>query len=169
MEVTEKPAGKRSSAAAIVLGIVLLAVVGGAAFYQQELLNYYRLQGWNTGAVKQTMERFVREANEGKASAGELLDPAFAQPKVEGDKFVGVTQSSARGPSTTPVKTFAPEATIKDCEVRIKNRSGVFQADVQYPNGQWAPFDVDRINGALRIRSVPDALSPTRPPVQPWD
>jgi hypothetical protein len=53
--------------------------------------------------------------------------------------------------------------------VRIKNRSGLYQADVQFPNGKWAPIDVDRVNGALRIRTVPDTLSPTKPPVQPWD
>jgi len=73
------------------------------------------------------------------------------------------------GPVLVKVSKIIPEGTFKDFHVRIKNRSGVFQADVQYPNGQWAPFDVDRVQGALRIRSVPDVLSPTQPPVQPWD
>jgi len=58
---------------------------------------------------------------------------------------------------------------VKDCAVRIKNRSRVFQADVQFPNGQWGQFDVDRVKGALRIRTVPDALSSTQPQRQPWD
>jgi hypothetical protein len=171
MEGTEQTAGKRKPklGGTVAVAVVLLALIVGAAYYQEELLNYWRLQGWNSGAVRQTMERFIREAHAGQASAGELLDPAWAKPAMEGDKFVGVIQSGARGPATTRVQAFIPEPTIKDFGVRIKNKSGVFQADVQYPNGQWAKFDVDRVQGALRIRSVPDALSPDRPPVQPWD
>jgi hypothetical protein len=119
--------------------------------------------------VKETMERFVREGYDGQPSAGDLLDPAWAHPVIEGGKLVGVSQSGARGPVTTPLKTLFPEGTVKDCVVRIKNRSGVFQADVQFPNGQWGQFDVDRVQGALRIRTVPDALSPTQPKPQPWD
>jgi hypothetical protein len=166
-ETVRKPKGV--SAGAIVVAVVLLALVMGAAFYQQELTNYWRLQGWDTGAVKQAVERFVKEAHDGQASAGDLLDPKWAQPAVEGGKLVGVRHTGARGPTVTRFKAFIPDGTIKDCSVRIKNRSGVFQADVQYPNGQWAQFDVDRVKGALLIRSVPDALSPTRPQPQPWD
>lgn len=169
MEAKTEQVGKRKGGGVIVVGVVLLALVMAVAYYQQELLTYWRLKGWDTGAVRQTMERFVREAHDRQASAGELLDPAWAQPAIEGGKFVGVTQSSARGPSVTRVESFIVDRTIKDCGVRIKNKSGTFQADVQYPNGQWAKFDVDRVNGALRIRSVPDALSPDRPTQQPWD
>jgi hypothetical protein len=169
MGVTAEQAGKRSHGGVIAVGVVLLALVLVAGYYQQELLTYWRLRGWDTGAVRQTMERFVREAYDGQPSAGDLLDPAWAKPAIEGGKLVGVTQSGARGPTVTRVKAFIPDPTIKDLGVRIKNRSGVFQADVQYPNGQWAQFDVDRVQDALRIRSVPDALSPTRPPRQPWD
>jgi hypothetical protein len=177
MEVTtdtKERAGKRSHGGVIALGVVLLAILLAGAYYQQELSTYWRLRGWDTGAVRQTVERFIQEAHAGQLSAGDLLDPAWAKPEIEDGRFVGVTQSAgsttgALGPYLTRVETFAPEPTIKDFGVRIKNRSGVFQADVQYPNGQWANFDVDRVEGALRIRSVPDALSPTRPPRQPWD
>ena len=169
MEATTQQVGKRKYGAVIAVSVVLLALVMAAAYYREELSNYWRLRGWDTGAVRQTMERFVREAYEGQPSAGELLDPTWAQPAIEDGKFVGVSQSSARGPTVTRVEAFIPDPTIKDCGVRIKNKSGVFQADVQYPNGQWAQFDVDRVQGALRIRSVPDALSPTRPQRQPWD
>jgi len=164
--------GKRSRGygGAAVLVVVLAGLVVAAAYYKEELSNYWKLHGWETGAVKQTMERFVREAHDGNPSAGELLDPAWAKPSLEGGKFVGVIQSGAHGPETARVQTFIPDGNIKECAVRIKNRSGVFQADVQYPNGQWAPFDVDRVQGALRIRSVPrQGLSATQPPVQPWD
>jgi hypothetical protein len=164
--------GKRrgSYGAAVVLAVVLIALVVAAAYYQEELFNYWRLHGWDTGAVKETMERFVREAHDGQPSAGDLLDPKWAKPKIEGGKFVGVIQSGAHGPETARVQAFIPDRNVKECAVRIKNRSGLFQADVQYPNGQWAQFDVDRIQGALRIHSVPrEGLSPTRPPVQPWD
>jgi hypothetical protein len=167
--VTQEPAAKGSRVGVVVLAVVLLAVVAAAAFYQQELSTYWRLRAWDTGAVRQTMERFIKEAHAGQASAGELLDPAWAQPAVEDGKFVGVIQSGARGPVTTRVDAFIPEPTIKEFAARVKHKSAVFQADVQYPNGQWASFDVDRVGGALRIRSVPDALNSTRPPVQPWD
>lgn len=174
MGVTTEKVGKPNRGGVIVVGVVLLGLVSAAAFYQQELLTYVRLQGWDTGAVKQSMERFVREAYDGQPSAGELLDPAWVKPSIEDGKLVGVIQSAgsttgALGPYTTPVTTFAPEGTIKDCAVRIKHRSKVFQADVQYPNGQWAQFDVDRVQGELRIRLVPDALSPNRPQRQSWD
>jgi hypothetical protein len=178
MEAVEAPtkdqARKRSHGGVIVLGVVLLALVLGAGYYQQEILTYYRLQGWDTGAVRQAMERFVRESNEGNPAAADLLDPAWVKPDIQNGKLTGVIQSSgsttgALGPYTTTTKTYAPEPTIKDFQVRVKHRSKVFQADVQYPNGQWAPFDVDRVNGALRIRQVPDKLSPTKPPRQPWD
>jgi len=163
--------GKRrySYGTAIALAVVLLVPVMAAAFYWQELSIYWRLRGWDTAAVRQTMERFVREAHDGQPSAGDLLDPAWAHPTLESGKFVGVSQSSARGPQTTRVTAFIPDRTIKDCAARIKYRSGVFQADVQYPNGQWAEFDVDRVQGALRIRKVSPSLTATRPPVQPWD
>jgi hypothetical protein len=168
-EVSTEKVRKRGYGGVIVLAVVLLGLVLLAANYQQELLNYWKLQGWNTGAVKQTVERFVREAYEGRPSAGDLLDTAWAEPVVEGGKLVGVRHSGARGPEVSRLKPVLPEGTVKDCAVRIKNRSGVFQADVQFPNGQWGSFDVDRIQGALRIRSVPNALSSTKPPVQPWD
>ena len=169
MEATTEQVSKPKRSGVIVVGVVLLALVLLGAYYQQELSHYWRLRGWDTGAVRQTMERFVREAHAGQPSAGELLDPEWAQPVVEGGKLVGVQHSGALGPTVTRLKPLLPDATLKDCAVRIKNRSGVFQADVQFPNGQWGQFDVDRVRGALRIRSVPDALSPTRPPVQPWD
>jgi len=159
----------RSHVGIIALAVVLFALVVAAAYHGEELSNYWRLQGWDTGAVKGTMERFVREAHDGQPSAGELLDPRWAQPVIEGGKFVGVRHSGARGPTVTRVNTVLPAATVKDCAVRIKNRSGVFQADVQFPDGRWAIFDVDRVNGALRIRSVSDELSSTKPQPQPWD
>jgi hypothetical protein len=174
MEVATKQAGKRSRGAAIVVGVVLAALVLGAAYYQQELFNYWRLQGWDTGAVRQTVERFIQEAHAGQPSAAELLDPAWVKPDIEDGKLVSVTQSAGSstgvlGPYKTQVETFIPEPTIKEINVRIKNRSGVYQVDVGYPNGQWAKFDVDRVQGALRIRSVPDALSPTKPQPQAWE
>jgi hypothetical protein len=166
---TGEQAGKGGRGSLVVVAIVLLALVVAAAFYQEQLLNYWRLRGWDTGAVKGTMEQFVREAYDGQPSAGKLLDPAWIQPVIEDGKLVGVSQSGARGPTTTRLKDLLPAATVKECAVRIKNRSGVFQADVQFPNGQWGQFDVDRVKGALRIRSVPDSLSPSRPQPQPWD
>jgi hypothetical protein len=168
-EVTKDQPGKASRVGVVVFGVVLLVLVMAGAYYQQELLTYWRLQGWDTASVRQTMERFIQQAHEGNPAAGELLDPAWAQPSVENGKFVGVTQSGARGPVVTRVDRFIPDPSIKDFGARIKHKSGVFQADVQYSNGQWAQFDVGRVQGALRIRSVPDTLSPTRPPVQPWD
>lgn len=169
MAATREQVGKRNYGGVIAVSVVLLALVTAAAYYQQELATYVRLHGWDTGAVKQTMERFVREAHDGQASAANLLDPAWAQPWVEGGKLVGVIHPGAHGPTKVPFKTFIPDGTVKDCAVRIKDKSGVFQADVQYPDGQWGQFDVDRVQGALRIRSVPDALSPTKPQPQPWD
>jgi hypothetical protein len=169
MEVPTQQVAKRYRGDLIVVAVVLLALAVGAAYYQEQLSNYWRLRGWDTGAVKQTMQRFVREAYDGQTSAGDLLDPAWAHPVIEGGKLVGVSQTGARGPSVTRLKALLPDATLKDCAVRIKNRSGVFQADAQFPNGQWGQFDVDRVQGALRIRSVPDALSPTKPQPQPWD
>jgi len=164
-----KQSGMAKSGGAIVVAVVLLGLVVAAAFYQQELTNYWKLQGWNSGAVKQVMERFVREAHEGQASAGDLLDRAWGEPVLEGGKFVGVRTSGALGPHVIRVTSFIPDGQIKDFGTRIKNRSGVYQADVQFPNGQWAQFDVDRVQGELRIRSVPDALSPNRPQPQSWD
>jgi len=164
-----KQNGMAKRGGAIVVAVVLIGVVVAAAYYQQELANYWKLQGWNTGAVKQVMERFVREAHDGQASAGDLFDPAWGEPVVEGGKFVGIRHSGALGPHVTRVGSFIADGQIKDFSARIKNRSGVYQADVQYPNGQWAQFDVDRVRGELRIRTVPDALSPNRPQRQPWD
>jgi len=170
MEATKPQVRKSSPVAAIILGVVLIGGIVGAAYYQQEISIYWRLHGWDTASVKQTMERFIREAHDGQPSAGEVLDDSLAHPVVEGGKLTGVRHSGALGPVVVPVKTFSPDdGTIKDCAIRIKNRSGVFQADVLYPNGQWGSFDVDRIQGSLRIRTVPDALSPTKPQVQPWD
>jgi hypothetical protein len=58
---------------------------------------------------------------------------------------------------------------VKDCRVRIKYRAGVYQADVQFPNGKWGKFDVERNHGALRVRTVPGALEPAQPTPLPWD
>jgi hypothetical protein len=160
---------RRGYGGAIAIAVVLSALVVVAAYYGEELSNYWKLQGWNTGAVRETVERFVREAHDGQPSAAQLLDPKMVQPKIEGGKFVGVIQSGAHGPETTRVQDCVPEGSIKDFAVRIKNRSGLFQADVQYPNGQWARFDVDRVQGALRIHEVSRHLTSTQPAVQPWD
>ena len=81
-QVEQTGKARRSSGGAIALFVVLLALVAAAAFYQEELTDFWRLQGWNTGAVKETMERFVREAYDGQPSAGDLLDPAWAQPVI---------------------------------------------------------------------------------------
>jgi hypothetical protein len=174
-QVATEQVSKRKgvSGGIIVIAVVLFALVMAAAFYQQELLTYMQLQGWNTGAVKQTVERFVKEAHAGQPSAGDLFDPAWGKPEIKDGKFVGIIQntspSGALGPTLARADNFAPDSTIKEMQVRIKNKSKVFQVDVQYPNGKWASFDVDRIKGVLRIRSVPETLSPTKPQVQPWD
>jgi hypothetical protein len=153
----------------VVVVVVLLGLVCLAAYYQQETYNYWRLQGWNPGAAKDAMERFAQEAHDGQTSAGDFLDPAWCQPVIEGGKFVGVRHPGPVGPTVTRVEKFLPDAKVTDCHVRIKNKSGVYQVDLQFPNGKWASLDVDRVHGALRIRSVPDALSSTQPHVEPWD
>jgi hypothetical protein len=99
------------------------------------------------------------------------LDPAWCQPVIEGGKLVGVRHQipGVLGPQVTRFNALFPVGEVKDCRVRIKNKSGVFQADVQFPNGKWGQFDVARVGGALRIRSVPGALSSTQPQPHPWD
>jgi len=54
-KVEQTGKGRRSSIGAVVLGALLLALVVLAAWKQEELSNYWRLQGWNTGAVKETV------------------------------------------------------------------------------------------------------------------
>jgi len=171
MSVKSQPVGSRIRGDLIAIILVLVALVVAAGYYQEGLFAWFRLHGWNPGAVRQTAERFVREAYDGQPSAGELLDPAWCQPVVEGGKLVGVRHEipGKLGPQVTRFKALFPEGAVKDCRVRIKPKSGVYQADVQFPNGKWAPFDVARINGALRIRSVPGALSPTQPQVESWE
>jgi len=171
MEAKREQVGKRIRGDLIAVVVVLFALVLVAGYYQQELFNFWRLQGWNTGAVKQTTERFVREAYDGQTSAGELLDPGWCQPVVEGGKLVGVRHQipGVLGPTTTRFKDLLPAGEVKDCRVRIKNRSGVYQADVQFPNGKWGLFEVARVKGALRIRTVPGMLSSTQPQPHPWD
>jgi hypothetical protein len=92
---------------------------------------------------------------------------------IEGGKLVGIRHSSdrVRGPVVTRINSILPDGTVKECAVRIKNQKngGVFQADVRFPNGQWAPFILDRVKGALRIRSVPEELSSTKPQPQSWE
>ena len=169
MAVKREQAGKQVRGDLIAIIVVALVLICLAAMYQQNLYNFWRLQGWNQGAVKQTMEQFVKAAYDGDVSGGELLDPGWGKPVMENGKFVGFSQPGARGPVTTKFRSLFPDGTVKDCKVRIKDRSGYYQADVQFSNGQWAPFDVNRVNGALRVRTVPEALSPKQPPVQPWD
>jgi len=169
MGAKQEQGEKRKRGGIVAAAIILFALVIGAAYYQAELLNYWRLQGWAPGEVREFMARFVKEAYEGQPSAGEMFDPKWAEPVIEGGKLVGVRHSGARGPEVSQLKPLLPDPTVKDCKVRIKNKSGVFQADVQFPNGEWGQFDVDRIEGTLRIRTVPEALSSTQPVVQPWD
>jgi len=171
MEVKRERAGTRVRGDLIAVVVVLFALVLAAGYYQEELFSFWRLRGWDTGAVKQTTERFVREAYAGQPSAGDLLDPAWCQPVVEGGKLVGVRHQvpGALGPTVTRFNALFPVGEVKDCRVRIKNKAGVFEADVQFPDGRWGQFNVARIGGGLRIRSVPGALSSTQPQPQPWD
>jgi hypothetical protein len=171
MSVKSQPVGSRLRVDLIALILVLVAVVLAAGYYQEGLFAWFRLRGWESGAVRQMTERFVREAYDGKPSAGELLDPAWCQPVVEGGKLVGVKHEvpGVLAPRVDRFKSLFPAGEVKDCRVRVKPKAGVFQADVQFPNGKWAPFEVDRVRGSLRIRSVPGVLSPAQPAVQTWD
>lgn len=165
--------GKSGYVGLAAVAIVLLLAVVAAAYNQRELANYWGLQGWNPGAVKAVVTTFVREAYSGDPAAAALLvgkaQPGWADPIMEGGKLVGSQHSGAHGPVTVHLKNVIPSPEVKQCRLRIKNRSAAWQADVEFPNGKWGAFDVERVNGALRIRSVPDALSPSQPPVQPWD
>lgn len=173
MAAKSERAGKGGYVALAVFAVVLIGAVTAAAYNQQEISNYWRLQGWNPAPVKQTVETFVKGAYSGDPAAADLVvgkaNPGLCDPVIEGGRFVAIKHPGGQGPVTVRLRPLLPSGDVKSCHVRIKNRSGVWQADVEFPNGKWGAFDVERANGALRIRSVPDTLSDTEPPVQPWD
>jgi hypothetical protein len=90
---------------------------------------------------------------------------------IEGGKFVGVRHEvpGVLAPRVDRFKTLFPSGEVKECRVRIKPKAGVYQADAQLSNGKWALFEVGRVHGALRIRTVPGMLSSTQPQPHPWD
>jgi hypothetical protein len=153
----------------IVVGLVVLAAILGAAYYQQDIATFIRLEGWNSGGAEQAVREFIKKGHAGDPGAGRLLDTAFVKPVEQKGKLTAVQHPGAGGPVTVPLSRVVPAGEAKAVASRIKYKKGAYEVAVQYPNGQWAAFDVGRVEGVWKINAVPDSLSPTQPKPQPWD
>lgn len=153
----------------IVLVIVALIVGGGIAFafYREEITSFVSLRAWDREAPKRVMLQFIQNCHsENGQAAWECLDRThYLEPIYTGKRLTAVKWSTPNGVVTTPVTKWAPVGEVKSIDIEPRERAGVpyFLATVEYGNGQWALWRLERVQGELKIVHTPDYIGNERP------
>jgi len=150
-----------------VFAVVVLGAISAGAYYQADIETYFKLQGWNSGAAETFTREWVGKAHKGEGK--EDIGGAILKPVEKGGRLTGVQTQGATGPVTVPIRKIVPAAEVKSTASRIKYKAQVYEVAVEYPNGKWAAFGVDRRNGRFQVVAVPDDLTGEKPQPQPWD
>jgi hypothetical protein len=140
------------------IAVVVLAAILTGAYYREELTTYTRLHGWDSASAEKLVRDFVRKAHEGDPAAASALDGDRAKAVMDGGKIASIAHMGERGPSSVKIKDLVPTGEIKSTSSRIRYVSKIFGVAVQYGDGQWAEFGVDRTGGGLKIVDVSDML-----------
>jgi len=143
----------------VVAAVVVLAVVLGGAYYQEDLSTYFHLHAWDSASAEKVVRDFVGKVNAGDASAANDLDGERAKAVMSGSKMKAVNHHGAMGRADTPLDQIVPKADIKSTSTRIRARSQLFGIDVEYTDGHWAQFAVDRTSAGYKIVDVSLGLS----------
>src|SRR5262249_293021 len=152
-----------------VLVLIGLLLAGGIAFayYREEIAAFTSIHVWDRETPKQLVLQFVRNchSDNGKAAWETLGRTNFAEPVYSGNRLTAVKSYGQGGLTTTRVEKWAPVGEVKTVEVEPRVRAGVgyFLVIVEYGNGKWGIFRVQRDQGALRIVKCPIVLSDQHP------
>jgi len=155
-EVTQKkPGGSwKERVVLVVAAVVVLAVVLGGAYYQEDLSTYFHLQAWDKASPEKLVQDFVSKVHAGDPAAANDLDGQRARPVMSGGKLKSIDHPGAMGRADTRLDQIVPKADIQSMVLRIRPRAQIFGISVEYTDGQWAEFGVDRTRSGLKIVDV---------------
>jgi hypothetical protein len=145
----------------IIVAVVAILVLGGimvGAYYREEVSLYMHLQPWDQRSAEKLVRDFVRNAHAGDAAAANALDGKRAKPVTSGGKLTGISYMGERGPGRVAIKDFVPTPDVKQMETRIRPIAKLYGIAVEYSNGRWAEFAVDRTPAGFRIVNVSGIL-----------
>src|SRR5689334_20163499 len=111
--------GKKKTRDYVIVAVLVL-VVGGAiagfGFYQDEVSSFWRLQGWNLGAVSHETEKFLEAANKKDGAAVEaMLAPNLPRmtPIKRNNKLWGFKFEIYGGTKDRSLHDLVPDAGAK--------------------------------------------------------
>lgn len=140
------------------VGAAVLGTILGGAYYREDLSTYFHLHGWDAASAEKLVRDFARSAHEGDPAAVSALDGTRAKAVMTGGKLTGIDHMGERGPASVRIEQLVPTAEVKSTSLRIRPISRVFGVAVEYADGHWAEFAVDRTPAGLRIVDVSDSL-----------
>jgi hypothetical protein len=161
--MTVQEAKPRSSAARmtglVVAVLVGVAVVGFLAFYQTEVGVFFKLQGWNLGAVKEQTKQFVdaAAAGDGEKVASLLLSEDSVEYKAlrTNGKLTGIKIPDYGGPVDRTLKAIAPNTKPEISEPElITLDDGMVKVEVTYPRSHKLQLRWVRPAGAWKVKSI---------------
>jgi hypothetical protein len=146
----------------VIAGIVAAAVLGAllaGVYYHEELATYFRLHGWDTASAEKRVREFIREVHAGDPAAATMLDGDRAKPVITDHRLTAVDYFGARGPAQAKVAQLVSPAEVKRTIPRIRWVSKILSVAVEYTDGQWVEFGLDRTPNGLRIVDVSASLT----------
>jgi len=143
---------------ALVIAVVVLGAVMAGAYYHDEISVNVHLQGWDRASPEKLVRDFVRQAHDGDPGAANALDGQRAKPVTKGGKLTGIAHEGERGSAQASIAQFVPTPDVKQVRTRIRPISRVFGVAVEYTDGHWVEFAVDRTPAGLKIVNVSDVV-----------
>ena len=151
----------------VLVAVIALAVLGAVlagAYYGEDLSTYTRLHGWNAASAEKVVRDFVRAAHEDDPAAVSALDGSRAKAVMKDGKMTAISHMGERGPASVKIKDLVPTGEVKSTSSRIRYVSKMFGVSVEYGDGRWAEYGVDRTPEGLKIVDVSDTLGPEKLP-----
>ena len=156
---TNQPARKSGGAGQYVLmAIIIIIAIGGIAgfgFYGEEIGSFFRLQGWNLGAVTQKTREFVDAAAVGDGDkVASYLQPNNTMLKTveQNGKLVAIMVPDYGGPAKRTLKQIAPTNQPQIGPPQLMPLDGgAVQVLVTYPKSHAVQIRWDRKEGGWKV------------------
>ena len=142
-------------AVVLILGIGVVACFG---FFQEEAGAYFRLEGWNLGAVKGVTKQFVEAAAKNDSAGVEKFIQDGTQDLEfirEGGKLTAIKIPAYGGPVAKRLSQLAPSADGEISEPKMVTlNGGKVNVKVKYPSGDVLDLGWDKKPAGWKVVSI---------------
>jgi len=147
--------------------LVAAALLVAGAMWQEEVMGLITLQAWDRETPKRTVADFIRLAHsEANASLAPLLsETQFDVEKEKDGRVKAIKWISQDGLQSKAPRDTVPGGEPKEFHVVMRKRGDqhFYSVVVQFGNGKWGVFRVDRAKGKAQIGGLPPVLDDSRP------